>query len=521
MTRLDAILSGWRKTQREPQPPQGSRSEDDLRFGVDYLDHREATGGFLLAGAPGSGKSTLLNLFLGSALRCVGVRPDVRALIYDAKQNVLPYLKSIAPQARIVTLNPWDARGAAWDICRDVREPRIAVEIAFTLIPQVHESQPFFADAARHLLYGVILSFLLSGVDWTLADLLRALTSPKLLKRVLARHPETRTILQRYFYDRRLVANIMSTIATKLLPLEPVAAAWETATERVSIEDWAASDMILVLGASDSSRTAIDAVNRCISKRACDITLNQSDSFTRRSFFIWDELAEAGKQDGLVSLGKKGRSRGACIVVAFQSIAGLRDPKLYGTHQTDELLSLFANRFIGRLECPVTADWASTLFGDQEIEQTSTSVSSSPHGRSRSESKQKTVRKAVLPSELMSTPTCNRENGLSGYYIVRSQGCYSATIPGDRLFDDEMIAPDPNVPEFVKRDWRCQLLQPWTPEQEQKFAGPPLRSRKPRQRRRNRPATPRNYEPWNPLDDPPPGADRADDSPQPPPEFFS
>lgn len=485
----------------DPTPVEPPTADDALRFGDENLDQREATGGFLLVGAPGSGKSTLLLLLLRSVLHWIGVRRNVRALIYDAKQNILPLLHRIAPHARTVTMNPWDARGAAWHISRDVREPRIAVEIAFTLIPSTHESQPFFADAARHLLYGVMLSFMLSGVDWTLADVLRTLSSPRLLRRVLRRHPETKTILLRYFYDRRLVANIMSTIATKLLPLEPVAAAWEAASERISIEEWAESDMILVLGNSDSSRTAIDAINRCISKRACDITLNQSDSFERQSWFIWDELAEAGKQDGLISLGKKGRSKGACIGIAFQSVAGLRDPKLYGTHQTDELLGLFANRFIGRLECPVTAEWASSLFGDQEVEQSSTSVSKSPQGRSRTESLQKAIRKAVLPSEFMSTPTCTAEDGLSGYYIVRSKGCFSATIPGDRLFGEELVRPDPSVPEFAPRDWRCQLLRPWTREHEVQFTGTPRKPRPIGKPKRKRRASTRTYERWNTVDD--------------------
>lgn len=500
-----------------PAPP-----NDAIRFGDESLDPREATGGFLLIGAPGSGKSTLLNVLLRSVLSSIGVVPDRRAIIYDAKQNVLPVLHALAPQARIVTFNPWDARGAAWKICDDVREPRVAVEIAFTLIPHVHESQPFFADAARHLLYGVILSYLLSEIDWTLADVFRALSNPRLLKRVLRRHPETKTIVTRYFYDKRLVANIMSTIATKLLPLEPVAAAWEAATERVSIEQWATSDTILVLGNSDSSRTAIDAINRCVSKRACDVTLNQSDSFERQSWFVWDELAEAGKQDGLVSLGKKGRSKGACIVVAFQSVAGLRDPKLYGPHQTDELTSLFANRFIGRLECPVTAEWASSLFGDQEVEQTSTSISKSPQGRSHTESRQMAIRKSVLPSELMNTPTCKPEHGLSGYYILRSKGCFSATIPGEELFGDAMVRPDPSIPEFVARDRWCQLLRPWTKAEEEKFAGPrPKRRIKGAKRGSSLPSS-LKFDPWDVADElgsSEPHAEQEHGSQEPPEEF--
>ncbi|MBX7165917.1 MAG: type IV secretion system DNA-binding domain-containing protein [Pirellulales bacterium] len=517
MNWLQRIRQALFRPSEQPLPDAVSPQDDALRFGVESLDPREATGGFLLVGAPGSGKSTLLNALLRSALRWVGVRPDQRAIIYDAKQNMLPLLHALAPQARIVTLNPWDKRGAAWSICDDVREPRIAVEIAFTLIPSIHESQPFFSDAARHLLYGVMLSFMLSEVDWTLGDVIRALSNPRLLKRVLCRHPQTKSIVARYFYDRKLVANIMSTIATKLLPLEPVAAAWEAATTRISIDEWATSDLILVLGNSDSSRTAMNAINRCISKRAFDLTLNLPDSFERRSYFVYDELGEAGKLDGILSLAKRGRSGGAVLMASVQSVCSLRDAQMYGPHLADELLGLFANRFIGRLECPVTAEWASSLFGDQEIEQTSTSVSQSPQGRSHTESRQKAIRKSALPSELMNTPTCTPEDGLSGYYILRSKGCFVATIPGEELFGDAMVRPDPSVPEFVPRDRWCQLLRPWTKAEKEKFAGPQPQPRKPAKGKRPSPPSTLRFDPWDLADDLGPLDGHPDhDMPEPP-----
>ena len=92
--------------------------------------------------------------------------------------------------------------------------------------------------------------------------------------------------------------------------------------------------------------------------RARLATIDQSESTTRRSWFIVDELADAGKLQGIISLAKKGRSKGACVVLAFQSVSGLRDPQLYGQHGADELLGQIGTRFIGRLECPsITRFW--------------------------------------------------------------------------------------------------------------------------------------------------------------------
>jgi hypothetical protein len=457
-----------------PQPEPGQK----LAWGRHQLEESEATGHFLAAAASGGGKSTLLQLLMQSCLAGVGGEPDTRALVYDHKQDILPLLSAIAPRAKIVTSHPFDQRGAAWNIARDVTNPAIALETARTLFPEVQESQPFFADASRHLLYGVMLSFILTDAPWTFASLVRVMQSARLIRRVLRKHAITRSIEREYFSEDRTAANIMSTVATKLLPFSNIAASWSTASESFSIEDWVRENWILVLGNYETGRMAIDAVNRCLFKRASDLVLNQSNSFTRRTWFLWDELSEAGKLDGLVSLMKKGRSKGACCVLAFQSIQGLRHSALYGREQTDEILGQIANRWFGRLECVETAEWASELFGDQEIEEESVSESTGSGGKSRSVSRQRTTRRLVLPSEFLDVDPCNATNGLSGYYIVRSHGSYFDKLDGADLWGNSLIAPRADVPEFVPRPSRSMLLDPWSATEDATFCAP----RKERQR---------------------------------------
>ncbi|MEX2317310.1 MAG: type IV secretion system DNA-binding domain-containing protein [Pirellulales bacterium] len=451
-----------------PEPDSGKQ----LAWGRHQLPECEATGHFLAVAASGGGKSTLLQLLMQSCLRGVGTEPDTRALVYDHKQDILPLLRAIAPQAKIVTSHPFDERGAAWNISRDVTNPAIALETARTIFPEIQESQPFFADAARHLLYGVMLSFILTGAPWTFASLIRVMQSARLIRRVLLKHAVTRSIEREYFAEDRTAANIMSTVATKLLPFSTIAASWETASESFSIEDWVRENWILVLGNYETGRMAIDAVNRCLFKRASDLVLNQSNSFTRRTWFLWDELSEAGKLDGLVSLMKKGRSKGACCVLAFQSIQGLRRSALYGREETDEILGQIANRWFGRLECVETAEWASELFGDQEFEEESVSESTGAGGKSRSVSRQRATRRLVLPSEFLDIEPCNQANGLSGYYIVRSHGSYFDKLDGAELWSKSLIPPRADVPEFVARPSRSMLLNPWTPAEDATFCVP-------------------------------------------------
>ncbi|MEX2171048.1 MAG: type IV secretion system DNA-binding domain-containing protein [Pirellulales bacterium] len=457
----------WQK-KASPQPDPGKT----LAWGRHQLEESEATGHFLAVAASGGGKSTLLQLLMQSCLGGVGIEADTRALVYDHKQDILPLLNAIAPHAKIVTSHPFDERGAAWNIARDITNPAIALETARTLFPEVQDSQPFFADASRHLLYGVMLSFILTGAPWTFASLMRVMQSARLIRRVLRKHPVTRSIEREYFSEDRTAANIMSTVATKLLPFSNIAAAWETASESFSIEDWVRENWILVLGNYETGRMAIDAVNRCLFKRASDLVLNQSNSFTRRTWFLWDELSEAGKLDGLVSLMKKGRSKGACCVLAFQSIQGLRHSALYGREQTDEILGQIANRWFGRLECVETADWASELFGDQEFEEESVSESTGAGGKSRSVSRHRTTRRLVLPSEFLDIDPCNQANGLSGYYIVRSHGSYFDKLESADLWGNWLVTPRADVPEFVARPSRSMLLDPWSAAEDATFCTP-------------------------------------------------
>ncbi|QDT52805.1 Coupling protein TraD [Caulifigura coniformis] len=456
---------------KSPRPP--------LRFGSLELPDDVAPNHFLYSGTTGSGKTTLLRLTMQSALHRVGLDDDLRAVVNDDKQDFVPILKSIAPHADLMIMHPFDERGCAWDLQADIREPQTAVELAFTLVPQLPESQPFFSDATRHLVLGVMLSFLLSGVEWTLADLLRVLQSRRLLKAVLRKHPETREIVALYLRDAKLAANILSTVATKFMAFGPVAAAWEHAKRRVSLTEWSQTGSIWVLGNSEISKTPIRTLNRAMFKRATDITLSQPESWTRRNWFFLDELSEAGKLDGLVSFAKKGRSKGGCLAVSFQSIEGLRDSQLYGQHVSEDFLGQLGHKFIGRVESAASAEWASQLIGDQEIEQISTSRTSSKDGTSRTVSRQNAIRRAVLPGQFMDFPPCNRRNGLTGVFFVPEVGVFGDALDGEVLFD-ELLWPPADVPAFVSRPVDCQYLRPWTAERATYFGIPERRPPSPK-----------------------------------------
>jgi hypothetical protein len=301
---------------------------------------------------------------------------------------------------------------------------------------------------------------------------------------------------------------VLATIQSLVLPYEPVAACWERAKRKVSIRDWAHEQNVAVLGNSEESREAIDSINRCVFRRAGEVTLALPESKTREIWFFVDELADAGQLDGIRSLAKKGRSKGGRIFIAFQSISGLRDPKLYGQHGTDDLLGQIGNRAIGRLECPETAKWVSDLIGEQEVRKISSSATSSTQGSSYTTSYSQQVQKAVLASQLMDITPCSVEDGLTAYYMVRSVGTFRAHMPGDALFNSDLIPPAADVPEFIPRPPHTQILRGWSRKRAEYFgvlqsdtANKGSDAKPAAKKTRKRATKPRNYQAIDSLED--------------------
>ena len=157
-------------------------------------------------------------------------------------------------------------------------------------------------------------------------------------------------------------------------------------------------------------------------------------------------------------------------VVGFKFLfSGLRDPKLFGQHQTDDILGQIGNRMFGLIECPETAEYAARVIGDTEIQQMSRSETSSHQGSSTTRNTAPVVRRAVLPSEFMSISPCDFSNGLSALFTTRSGNpAWDWISPADLC--DMLISSATDVEDFVPRDPHFQLVEPWTSAEENEFA---------------------------------------------------
>jgi type IV secretory pathway TraG/TraD family ATPase VirD4 len=409
-----------------------------------------------------------------SVLKKVGLGDDVRALVYDAKQDFTSIVSGIAPESEIVILNPFDERGVAWNMARDITSPIHAQQVASILIPEnPNASQPFFTDASRHLLIGVFISLMKNaGQAWTFRDVLMSMKKRSRLIAVLKSCTYTSDLVGEYLEEATTANNIMSTIASKLHRYEFIGAVWERAENSISLSDWLKSESILILGNDESARSALDAVNQVIFKRLTELVLAQEESVSRQTWFFLDELRQAGKLEGLSALLTKGRSKGASVVIGFQDIEGLRD--VYGTQVANEIAGQCANKAILRSDSSETSNWASELFGKKEIlEERLTRGSSAGltandifrHVRSSSESNSTSEhvaeRKVVMGSEIMNISPTSFISGLTGFFITPEFGSYWVHAKGDWL-KQSLVEANDQVPNLIRRNSVQQYLNPWT-----------------------------------------------------------
>lgn len=445
-----------------------------------HQDYESATSHYLVAGCTGSGKSLTIQLLMQSVLPRIESEQDShRALIYDSKQDLLPVLAGMIDPDLIYVLSPLQKLGSAWHIAADIDTPSVAYQLAEVLIPvEANASQPFFSDAARHLLAGTFIALRYArNEEWTLRDALLAVRSAEMLKAILLVCPYTQHLAV-YFQEGRESASIMSTLATKLARFEPIAAASEKCSSKLSLKNWCRQRSIILLMNDDVTRAACDALNLAIFQRISQILLGHSDNPRRRTWVFLDEVREAGKIEGLSSLLNRGRSKGVCVVMGFQDIEGLRE--VHGEHLANELVGQCGSKAIFRLQSPETAKWAEGFGGSLLREETSINSGFSTGGSSNvsnqgasqgsnsgdnlGSSRSLQERKQVYDSEFLNLPFPDGKT-LTGFYFIK-QGF------GRKSFDPFcLLSPRrTDIPGSLRRqEFMDEILPEWTAPEKDVF----------------------------------------------------
>lgn len=160
----------------------------------------------------------------------------------------------------------------------DITSPAAALQAATLLVPKAQQdANPFFSNAARHLMSAALLALILQAPGrWTLRHLLLVLRSESLLRVVLAQTEFTRPLLQ-YGEHAATFQNILSTLLTRIAPFEIIAAAWDRAEHKLSLRAWLEQEAILILANDEDNRAAIDTINQLLFKRLSELVLARDE----------------------------------------------------------------------------------------------------------------------------------------------------------------------------------------------------------------------------------------------------
>lgn len=439
------------------------------------LPATEAVKHFLICGVTGSGKTTAIKLFLQSIaprFKC-GSSHAEQLIIFDAKCDALPQLAAygLRPEDENVwIINPFDERGAVWNIAEAFQSPAMARYFASLIIPEDKNGSEnrFWIDAPREVVVAVITALSHHRkTHWTFRDFLCAISSEANIMGVCARHEGAKAKIKQMVTDDKHFPGILTTVASRLGKFESVAALWHTAPSRKSfdLDEFLKKPGVLVLGFDPVFKDCMWPINALLLRALTNQILRGPNTDRPRHWFVLDEFPAMEKVEAIHDLLNRGRSKGASVLLGFQSTEGL--VKIHDKPTANDIMGQCANKTFLRLGDPESAEWAERFFG--KVRTTSWTVGESWDGdgkRSHSRSSTTHDTPLFLASTFGALPLPRRGENFCCISDVPFLDC---ALLGQRPFDQLvswLVPPSKDVPAILRRDNVTEeTLWPWNPEE--------------------------------------------------------
>jgi type IV secretory pathway TraG/TraD family ATPase VirD4 len=379
------------------------RSSSTLRFaGIDVPASDEAKH-FKVIGTTGTGKTTAIRALLDEALR----RGD-RAVIADPDGTYATQFQD--PRRGDLRLNPLDDGAATWDLFAEVKRPEDTDLLARALIPEQGGEDRAWRAYARVFLSSLLRQLLHAGErDVLLLHRLVAYASAEELRELLDGTAAAAYVSQD---NARFLASVRAIASSDLAALEFVGAPRKA--PRIAVRDWirtaapGGGGPALFLPYRSGQLATLRGLLATWMRLAIFEAMEARDGGPPL-WFVIDELDALGAVDGLKDALARLRKYGGRCVLGLQSIAQLSGT--YGAPAAQTIVENCGNTLL--LRCSAgenggTARFASTLIGEREVlrEQVSRTrpLAFGRGDRSRSETVQRTVERAVLPAEIEQLP---------------------------------------------------------------------------------------------------------------------
>lgn len=362
-----------------------------------------------ITGMPGWGKSRLIIQIVAQYI----ARGEL-VFFFDAKPE---FIAAFFRLCRDAILSPFDKRGIPWDIAADVINKPKAEQIASSMIKLPTTGQTEWAQGARGIFTGILLSCITEFDDqwsWNHIQAFKNLPIRKLHKLILANYPSAASYCDP---ESRSTTSYMSTLQANLNFIEYLAVGWKDAHKNknsISMIDWinGKTKYQCVFFQNHASLNFIagplcNAVftltgNEVLTKENCEAT---------KKVWVLDELFTMPKNDNLLDYLSKFRSKGGVIIIGVQDEAMI--DKVYGEKDLKAINSIIGTSIIGKVSKDGgTADALSESLGKRNIER--------PQGRQQNGQINWTsdTIPIVPPHEIYGLPKSSLENGIEGFLEI-------------------------------------------------------------------------------------------------------
>lgn len=416
-------------------------SPNALRLGSVTIPSSLQNRHFALAGTTGSGKSTALRQLLD----VIEERGDT-ALVYDTSGDFIAHYYD--PTRGDVILNPFDQRGAFWDLFGEIAHPATATRIAHYLINTTGDrDKDVWLETARILVANILRTLWQEG-RCTLPALLDALQSmsSEELERWLAHTSSARTFAQDADKATGSVLFMLAKAVELLMFLRAEPREGETsfsfARFFAGIDRHPGRKPWIFVPRKEDYFEAMKPLMALWLECAASATLGLPPSDSRRLWFVLDELADLPRVDNLARLLPEGRKFGASVILTFQAIGQMRNR--YSREGAEALLGCCNTKLFLQLIDQESREWTSQTIGNVEVEISTISDTIDPKtGKpQRTLSSTRQVRASVLESDLR----LPKHTG----YLLLPDGFPVAKI---KLTDDHIHAHgSPRHPRYIQAD---------------------------------------------------------------------
>jgi hypothetical protein len=416
-------------------------SRNALRLGSVTLPFRLQNRHFSIVGTTGAGKTTALRQLLD----VIAARGEA-ALVYDTSGEFIAHYYD--PARGDVILNPFDKRGAFWDLFGEISHPATATRIAHYLINSTGDrDKDVWLETARILVANILRTLWQEGrcTLQALLDALQSMSSEE-LERWLAHTSSARTFAQDADKATGSVLFMLAKAVELLMFLRAVPhdgeRSFSFARFFAGIDQQEGRKPWIFVPRKEDYFEAMKPLMALWLECAASATLGLPPSDSRRLWFVLDELADLPRVDNLARLLPEGRKFGASVILTFQAIGQMRNR--YSREGAEALLGCCNTKLFLQLVDQESREWASETIGSVEVEISTISDTIDPKtGRpQRTLSSTRQVRAAVLESDLR----LPKHTG----YLLLPDGFPVARI---KLTDDHIIARGPaRHPRYISAD---------------------------------------------------------------------